>query len=162
MPEPIEYQILTALQTALAAIAVGSGYHYTLAGSAVKLDPNQAVESLIAPGGPRPFICIEVLPHRWEYFPASQVRLVLPWRLHWIHESDATADASRMQTYFRGVADLERAVGPKTNGTIWHGALASGATISKAAFESEVDGSQVWAMVDLEIIVNRTFGQPDS
>lgn len=158
MAEPIDYQIVTNLQTALRAMSVGSGYHYTVTSTAVKLDPNQGIESLIAPGGPRPIVILEVPPESWTYFPASQVRIAMAVTVHWVSDSTPTDDASRLQTYLRGCADVERAIAVDTT----RGGLAVDTRIVKRTPEPVGDGSQVWASVDLEILVHRTYGQPDA
>jgi hypothetical protein len=158
MPEPNEYQIVLNLQTALLAITVVGGYHYDVAALAVKLDPNQDVEALLAPAGPRPFVVLEVKPERWEYFPASQLRLVLPVTIYWVHDSDPTVDLSRLRTYLRGCADVERAIAVD----ITRGGRAVDTRIVKRTHDAIGDGAQVWAVVDTEIITHRTFGAPDA
>lgn len=156
MPEPIEYLIVRNLQTALLAIAVASGYHFTVAALAVKLDPNQDVESIIAPDGPRPFVIIEVNPETREYAPASQTTLRIPIRIHWIHDSDPTVDESFLQTFYRGCADIERAVAVDTG----RGGRATDTRLVACAYDTL--GAQVWAKVDLLIKVDRTYGAPDA
>lgn len=158
MPEPIEYQIVTNLQDALQSIRVANGYHFDVAATAVKLDPNQGVEDVIAPDGPRPFIVLEVTPESWQYFPAGQVRIAFPVTVHWVSESTPTDDASRLQTYLRGCADVERAIAVDPT----RGNRAADTRIVKRTFETAVDGSQVWAMVEIEMAVHRTYGAPDA
>lgn len=158
MPEPIEFRILQNLQTALLAISVAGGYHYTVAAGAVKLDPNQNVEALIAPGGPRPFVLLEVAPEAWKYFPAGEVRLVLPVTIHWISESTPSDDNSRMQTFFRGCADVEKAIAVDPG----RGGNAMDTRIVRREFETAVDGSQVWAQIETEIALRRTYGSPNA
>lgn len=158
MPEPIEFRILQNLQTALLAISVAGGYHYTVAAGAVKLDPNQNVEALIASGGPRPFVVLQLQPETWEYDPANQARLVLPVTIHWISDSTPTDDTSRLQTYLRGCADVEQAIAVD----ITRGGYAFDTKIVKRELDLAVDGSQVWAMVDVEIALRRTYGAPNA
>jgi hypothetical protein len=160
MPEPTEYQILLALQSRFQAIALAGGYYHDVNDAAVKLDPNHDAEALKAPTGPRPFILIQVLPDRWQYFPANQERLVMPLAIHWVHEADETSDTERLKTFYRGCADIEKAMAPAANGTIWHGGLATSAKVTKRTLDPEFEGSQVWAMVDVEIVLHRTFGTP--
>lgn len=158
MPEPIDYQIVLNLQTALRAIAVADGYHYTVAAAAVKLDPNQSVETLVAPDGLRPFLVLEPLPERWEYQPANQLQMTLPVLIHWLQDSDPTADTSRLQTYLRGCADVERAIAQD----ITRGGLAVDTRIIKRTPETGVDGALVWAQIETEITICRTYGAPDA
>lgn len=157
-PEPIEFQIVQNLQAALQAIAVAGGYHYDVAGAAVKLDPNQDIESLIAPGGARPFIVIEVTPETWQYQPASQVLMTIPVTVYWVTDSDPTSDPSKMQTFFRGCADVERAIAAD----VTRGGLAVDTRITKRELSKEIDGAQVWAVIDTEISLYRTYGAPDA
>lgn len=158
MPEPNEYLAIRNLQAALLAISVSGGYHFDVAQLAVKLDPNQGVAALIAPDGPRPFMVLEVKPDKWEYFPASEVRIVIPATVHWVGESLLPEnDEARVQMYFRAVADIERALA-KDNG---RGGHVIDTRIIRRQYDTAVDGAQVWAMVDLEMPLRREYGQPD-
>lgn len=157
-PEPIELQVIQHLQAALQAITIAGGYHYDVAAAAVKLDPNQDVEALLAPGGARPFIVIDVAPETWQYEPASQVLLALPLTIHWVQDSDPTVDLSRLQTYLRGCADVERAIAVD----VTRGGLAADTRIVKRVQNTEADGALVWAALDVEITVHRTYGAPDA
>ena len=156
--DPIEYRILTHLRDTLAAITIGAGYHYDVLGTAVKLDPNQDVEMLIAPDGPRPFIVLEVKPEAWAY-PESfgGLRLVVPVTVHHVNASRPEKDESRLQTYLRGCADVEQAIAVDPS----RGGLAVDTTITRRTFEGATDGSQVWALVDVTIVVRRQYGQPN-
>lgn len=157
MPEPIDYRILLNLQAALAAIAVAGGYHYTVAATAVKLDPNHGVEELIAPDGPRPFIILELTHETWEYVRSNDARVTLRPTVHWVSDSTPANDESRLQTFLRGCADVEMAIAVD----VARGALAVDTKIVKRTFETAVDGAQVWAMVDLEIPFYKVYGQPN-
>jgi len=157
-PEPIDYLVIRNLQTALLLMTVATGYHFDVAALAVKLDPNQDVEAIIAPEGPRPFLILEVTPETWEYVPASQVVLSLPVRIHWIADSDPTVDESFVETFFRGCADIERAIAPDHT----RGGHATDTRIVTRAYDTLFGGAQVWAKVDLLIRIDRTYGQPDA
>jgi hypothetical protein len=157
MPEPIEYQVVRNLQAALAGIRVSDGYHFTVGATAVKLDPNVDVERLIAPDGPRPFVLIEITEDAWQYEPAEQVRLGFPITIHWVSESDPAFDESFDQTYFRGCADIERAIAKDPG----RGGLASDTRITGRSYDT-LGTSQVWAIVKTRITLRRTYGQPDA
>lgn len=158
MPDPIEYQVIRNLQQALQAISVAGGYHFDVQGTAVKLDPNHKIEDLVAPDGPRPFVLLDLTPpERWDYQPASQVRLALPLTIHWVSDSVPTADESKMQTYLKGCADVEQALAVD----VTRGGLAVDTRIVRRTLDSSVDGSQVWALIDTEINLHRTYGRPN-
>lgn len=157
MPEPIEYRAILNYQAALQAIAVAGGYHYDVADAAVKLDPNVAVESLINPAGTRPLILIEVNQARWEYQQAGALKVKMPLTVHWVSESTPTDDTSRMKTYFRGCADVEQAGAVD----IGRGGLASDTRVVKQTFDTAVEGSRVWAQIEIEIWLHRQYGQPN-
>jgi hypothetical protein len=157
MPEPISYRIVQHLQTALRAISVAGGYHYDVESVAVKLDPNQANDAVHAPGGPRPLLLIQVDPERRQYQPASELRQVLPVVVHWVQESDATDDNSRMRAFFRGCADVEQAI----TVDISRGGLAVDTRIVRCVNDDSLDGSQVWARVEVEIALFRQYGRPN-
>jgi len=158
MGEPIAYLIVRSLQTALAAMSTASGFHYTVAGSAVKLDPNHNVDAYIAPDGPRPFVILEVKPEAREYQPARQVRLVQPVTVHWVGESLPHKDESRMQTYFRGCADVERALAADPT----RGGLAVDTRVLNSRLDDSTEGAQVWAVIEAEVRLYRTDGAPDA
>ncbi len=158
MPEPIEYLILTNLRDALAGIRSDNGFHYDVRGTAVKLDPNQGVEELVANDGARPFILLEVLPERREYMPSLRMKVTRPVTIHWVSESVPDRDADRMQVFFRGIADVERAI----VADIQRGGWALDTRIRTCTFDHALDGSQVWAAVEVDIIEqSRVYGSPD-
>jgi len=156
MAEPREFQIVQALQAGLQAISVAGGYYYDMAASTVKLDPNTAVEDLIAPDGPRPFAIIEWKPDAWTYAPADQVSIVLKPTVHWVSASTPTDDASRLQVFLRGCGDVERALAANA---AW-GGLAVDTRITGRTLDLAVDGAQVWAQLEVEIHTRRTYGSP--
>jgi hypothetical protein len=162
MSEPIEYMVLRDLQAALMAITIAAGYHYEVAGTAVKLDPNHEVDELVAPGGPRPFIVLEPKSEAAESWAVvekpSGVRLVMPITIHWVNDSDPEVDESCRQVYYRGCADIERAIAVDTS----RGGLAVDTRIVRRAPEVGQDGAQVWAVIDVEIVIYRTYGQPNA
>lgn len=154
--EPIEFLILQNLQAALEGIKTGNGYHHDVAQFAVKLDPEADIEALIAPDGPRPFVLVEVSPASWTYWPASQVDVVMPVIVHIVSDTEPTDDRSFMQTAFRLQADVEQAIAVD----IGRGGRATDTRVKKATFAKL--GAQVWASIDVDIKVNRTFGQPNA
>jgi hypothetical protein len=156
--EPIDYLIVRNMQTALGAMSVATGYHYTVAGSSVKLDPNHDVQAFVAPDGPRPFVILELKPEDREYQPARQVRIILPIRIHWVGESFPHKDESRLQTYLRGCADVERAIAADPS----RGGLAVDTKVLSRTCDDSTEGAQVWAIIDTEIGFYRTDGQPDA
>lgn len=153
------------VQAALRQIAMDNGYHHDLAKLAVKLDPNQGVETLVDPDGPRPFAVLEVRPETWTYSGAQesldagmdQAVVTLPITVHWINTSDPTADESRVQEFFRGCADIEHALG--VDGT--RGGLAVQTRMVTRRYDEAFSSAQVWAMVDYEILIYRTLGLPN-
>ncbi|MDP1570342.1 MAG: hypothetical protein Q8L86_10085 [Vicinamibacterales bacterium] len=154
---PVEYRVVRSLQSAIAAIAAGSTYWHTVASTAVKLDPNHKVEELIAPDGPRPFVLIDVQPERWSYPQSGQARLVMPITLHWIGESDRTVDESRDEVFFKACADLEAAIAVD----VTRGGLAVDTRIVRRTLDDGMDGGQVWAIVETEVALHRTYGRPN-
>jgi len=161
MPEPLDYQIVLNLQTALVAISVASGYHYDMPAGAVRLNPDLDVESLIAPDGPRPFIFFKLGDQQWpreQYQPAMRLAHILPVTIAWVQDSDATTDAALLQTFFRGAADVEQAVAG-TPASLTRGGLAVDTRIT--GIRQAGEGAEVWAVVDLEIKTMRTYGQPN-
>lgn len=156
MSEPLELRLVQAVQTAIRAITVAGGYFYTVEADAVKLDPNASVEELMRPNGDRPFVLIEVQPDEWEYSPANQCKLITRLVLHWVSDSTPTDDTSRLQTYYRGCADLEKALAAD----ISLGGLAVDVRITERSVDYQLNGAQVWAKVAVDIRSHRTVGVP--
>lgn len=157
MAEPNEYLLVLALQAALRAISVNGGFNFDVADVAVKLDPNQDVEALIPPSGPRPIIILELTPDTWRYFPSSQVVLDFQPVVHWVHDADPTDDLSRLRTFLYGCADIERAL---ERGTPSLGQYATDNRITSRTLDLSADGSLVWASLQLSFRIDRTWGQP--
>jgi hypothetical protein len=164
--DPIEYRVLLDVQAALRQISTANGYHHDLAGLAVKLDPNQLVETLVEPDGLRPFAVLDVRPETWTYSSAQdqvggvlrdQAVVTLPITVHWINGSDPTTDESWVQQFFRGCADVEQALGMDST----RGGLAVQTHLLQRTPEQARDRSEVWAMVDFEILIYRTLGLPN-
>jgi hypothetical protein len=154
---PAEYQVLTNLRDAIAAIRVGDGFHYDVRGTGVKLDPNQDVESLVAAGGPRPFVLIELTQDDWQHMPSLRARIDLKATIHWVHDSDPTRDADRIQTYLQGCADVEKMLIVD----LQRGGLVIDTRILRRTFDTAIDGSMVWASIEIVMPMIRTYGQPD-
>jgi hypothetical protein len=156
--EPNEYLLIRNLQAALQQIAVASGYHHTVAATSIKLNPDSADDAFNRPDGPRPFALLEVRPERWEYFPSLEVRLVQPVIVHFVGDSTPTSDESRIQTFYRLCADIERAIAVDPG----RGGYAIDTRIVRRTLHSDdVDGKEVQASVELEMPLRRTYGAPD-
>jgi hypothetical protein len=156
MPEPLDYRALVGLQQALQGISVAAGYFYDVRGTAVKLDPNHDVPELAAPDGPRPFVVLEIQPEEWEYAGAMAVKVRIPVAVHWISESNPERDHDVLQVFLRGCSDVERAIGKD----VTLGNLVRDTKITRRTFERAVDGSEVWAVVQTVMVINRVFGEP--
>jgi len=157
MSEPIAYRIVRNIQSVLAAITVAGGYHYDVAATAVKLDPDHDVQTLVAPNGPRPFLILDVLPETWRYSQAEQVKLVMPITVHWIGESDPTVDEDRQRMFFRACADVEQALAADIGRT----GLAADTRVIRQQLIENVEGPQVWAQIQVEVHLHRTYGRPN-
>lgn len=154
--EPLEFRIVQNLQTALRAISIANGYHHDFAALAVKLDPNHDVESLIGDEPLRPFLIIDLRPDKYEYSPANQVLLLMPFTIHAVNDTDPTDDDAMLKTYLRLSADVEMAIAVDES----RGALATDTRIFEREMH-ELEGQQVWAMVKGEIREHRTYGEPN-
>jgi len=154
---PSEYAVLTNLRDALAAIRVGDGFYYDVLGSAVKLDPNQNVDALWEPGAARPFVLVELNADSWQHMPSERARIDLRATIHWVHDSDPTRDADKLQTYLQGCADIEKAL----VADLQRGGRVIDTRIVSRAFDTAVDGALVWASIDVVMPMIRSYGQPD-
>ena len=155
MPEPRELRIVQHLQTTLQAITTGGGYFFTVPSGAVKLDPDHEVDALIQPDGPRPFVVLELDEERFTYRPSLMVDILFPVKVHWVGQAPDEQDVSLLQTYFRGAADVEQAIAAD----ITRGGLAQDTRI--VGRDIAIRGREVRALVDLEMLVHRNYGQPN-
>lgn len=168
MSQPIEFLVVRSLQTALQGIRRGVGdYHFTVAASAVKLDPNQAAEDLLAPDGPRPFVLLELLDEEWDHSGSDQqLNLVLPVRIHWVSDSrlqsaglgTPTDDSDMLETFYKGCADVETAILKD----VTRGGVATSTHIVRRTLDTTVEGLQVWAAIDVRVRISRTAGLPNA
>jgi hypothetical protein len=156
VPEPITFRIVQNLQAALAAIAIADGYFHDIAVTAVKLDPNVNVETLVGNQRLRPFVIIEVGQEPFEYQPAKRLKQRIPIIIHAVHDSDPTDDNSWLKTFTRLCADVEQAI----TKDISRGGVASDTRVVTTEFKS-FEGQLVWALVSIEIHVHRTYGAPN-
>jgi hypothetical protein len=156
VPEPITFRIVQNLQAALAAISIAGGYFHDVADTAVKLDPNVDVETLIGDQKLRPFLIIEVGQEPLEYQPAKRVKQRVPIIVHAVHDSDPTDDNSYLKTFTRLCADVEQAIAKD----ISRGGIASDTRVVTTEFKS-FEGQLVWALVSIEILAHRSYGAPN-
>lgn len=156
MPEPIDHRVVLHIQAAIQAISVASGYYYDVVDANVKLDPDHGVETLDRPDVVPPIVLIEPRPDDFVYTPANQLRVVYGWRIHWFADADVTSDPSRVLTYARGCADVEKAIAVD----VTRGGLAVDTRIVRREPDFGMAGSRVWAALDVDVIVHREFGSP--
>lgn len=161
LPDPVDFQIVQSLQTALKAMSTSSGYHYTVHGTAVKLDPNHKSEDLVpganAPiGPPRPFVLLDLsLPSVFD-FPerGGQVRITQPFSVAWVNDYDLEDDDSLLRTFFRGIADVEKAV----VADVTRGGLAYETRIASRQMRQPAKSRELWAVVSGVIVRSRAYG----
>jgi hypothetical protein len=144
------------LQAALHLISVANGYHHNVEVIAVKLDPNHDVEALVGDQPLRPFLILAFSPDVYEYFPAEQILLRMPFIIHAVNDSDPTDDDAMAKTYWRLCADVEKAIAVD----ITRGGLTTDTRILEREMH-EPKGQQVWALVKGEIREHRTYGEPN-
>jgi hypothetical protein len=161
--DPIDYRIWRHVQTALQAIRQANGYHHDVeADFALKLDPDVDVESLIAPGGPRPFGLIELGEETWVFDEkggnAGIVMIASPFTIHFVGESDPTTDESRLLEHFKACADVEQATAAETTRTNL-GTLGAWLTIARRRMSGA--GVVVWSSIDGVVRRRHEFGRPN-
>lgn len=167
MPEPIDYRVMANLKASLQAIATSAGYYYDVDNGAVKLDADHGVEAMLEPTGPRPCVLVELRNESWEYHPAGQVLYTLPVTVHWFHRSAPLVDVllgepspphdeDRMQMFYRGCADVEKALTADTS----RGDLVPDTRITDRRWNPVNGGNDVWAELDVEMRVYRAYGVP--
>jgi hypothetical protein len=105
----------------------------------------------------------------WNYEPANQLRFVLPVLVNWVHTAvpgaDAItgvpmppSDAARVRIYWRGCADIEKALNRSNDPGL--GGLATDVRIVDRKWIAEPEvGQDVWAQLTLHVHTRREFGK---
>lgn len=159
MGNPIAYAILAAYQTALRAIATGSGYHYDVASASVSIDPHDHVEVLTGTKLLRPFFVCDFAPGRQiDYFPAAQMTDVVPIDVTAADDATPLDPADRALRYTNLVADIERAL----TQDVTLGGLVYDVRIRDSVQAITVGAQRVVAVVHTDARVYRTYGSPDT
>jgi hypothetical protein len=164
MPEPVDFRILQILQGAFQGLDVRTGAYATVNATAVKLDPDIDVETLLGSQAVRPFVLLEQLPDAPDdECEKGNIGITLNFRAHYVADSDATDDASRARTYARANADIERAVAGVFFATPSPlGMLSRSIKVVRRAYDTVQNGAQIWTLNDLAVRVERDYGQPDT
>lgn len=159
MPEAIEYQILLDLQTALRGISVVGGYNYDVLADAVSIDPTDEASGLFLNSlAMQPYLIIEVAQNREiTYFPAHQMREVIPIDIWAAKDAEPLVPASRLQTFQRLCADIEQALAVD----VTRGGLATDTRVANKQPNYMVGGQRVVVAVQTEIRLYRTYGAPN-
>lgn len=171
MTEPLEYQIMVALAERFRLMSTDAGYFYGVDDVAVHLDPDHGVDELMQADetGPRvrPFVILEPVDgETWEYEPANQLKFTMPILVHWVHTAvpldDAVtavprppADHERLRLYWRGCADIEKAINRSNDPHL--GGLAVDVRIVDRLMRFR--GQDVWATLTLHVTSRREFGK---
>jgi hypothetical protein len=158
MAEPLEFQIVQNLQTALRSISIASGYHHDFESLAVKLDANHDVEELIGDQPLRPFIILELRPNIFDYSEASAgyVLVLIPFIVHAVNDTDPKVDDDMLKKYLRLCADVEQAIAVDER----RGGLATDTRIFERSLH-ELDGQRVWALLSGQVREHRKYGEPN-
>lgn len=156
MAEPLEFQILQSIQTALRNISIAGGYFHDVASVAVKLDADAKVEDLIGSSPERPFIILEINTETFDYFPAEQLRLIMPVTVHFVNDTDPKEDDDLLKSHLRACADVEQALA--IDGT--RGGLATDTRITSRE-KREYEGQLLWSQITAQVLENRTYGKPN-
>lgn len=159
MPEPIQYDILLNVQTALRAISTAGGYHHDVASGAVSIDAADGLELLMATLIHDPFFVVEFSStSQPDYFPAEQMREFLPIMISAAANAEQITKESKAKTYAHLCSDIEKAL------VVDHtrGALATDTRIGpKQWFFGGGNSTRVLATVDVVVRVYREYGKPD-
>ncbi|MCP4200650.1 MAG: hypothetical protein GY769_01790 [bacterium] len=156
MPEPLEYQIIKDLQESLRAISIVSGFFHDVNRVAVKLDADAKIEELIGSSGLRPFIILEIETEIFQHFPSEQLRLRMPFTVHFVNDTDPTEDDDLLRSHLRASADIEKAISVDiTRGKLAHETKIVGRE------KRDYEGQLIWSLISIEILNNRTYGEPN-
>lgn len=158
MPEPIEYDLVLDVQAALQAITTGGGYFHDVAAGAVSVDPADHLEVLTGTLVNQPFFIVEVSPaRRLQYFPSMQLLEIVPVDVTAAMDAPQLVATSRLQTFERLCADIEKALTVDIN----RGNRASDTRIVDKQMGMMVGAQRVIAIVQTEIRLHREYGKPN-
>jgi hypothetical protein len=157
MAEPLGYQILLNLQSALRAIS-GAGYFFSVGSAAVSIDPVDVIEIVLGRAASSPFVVIELgVSGRPTYQPASQMLEFLPFNIIAFANATHLDPVSRVNVYEQLCADIEKAV----TVDISRGTLATDTRITGRQMQVTTGSLRVVAVVQLEVRTYRTYGAPN-
>lgn len=161
MPEPIEYDIVLDYQTALRTISVAGGYFNDVDSASVSIDPADHLEVLTGTLARFPFFIIEISPaRRLRYLPAKQMIEVIPIDITAAAEATQLVATSRVQTFERLAADIEKAL----TVDITRGDRVSETKIVDKQMGMMVgggSGQRIIAVIQTEVRLHREYGKPN-
>lgn len=168
--ESREYLIVKALQTALLAISTAAGYHATLPPLAVRLDPENDIESLIAETRARAgtvdrsFALLSFPSDAFDYGAAAgaehgHVVIAMPFNVSWVQRIDPASDDVRLQTLYRIFADVETALEPRALLRELSGLATDVRILSRT--DINPNSSEIWAVLTGTVRIKRAYGAPN-
>jgi hypothetical protein len=165
MTEPLGYQILLNLQSALRSISTGAGYFFTADSGAVSIDPVDVIEIVLGRAASSPFIVIELgVEGRPTYQPASQMLEFLPFNVIAFANATHNDPVSRAKIYEQLCADVEKALladlaGPGSG--MSRGGLATDTRVTGKQMQVTTGSLRVVAIVQVEVKTYREYGKPN-
>lgn len=157
MAEAREFLIAQDLRNALLNISKAGGYHHDVAGIAVRMDRDAAIETLLGDDRPRPFVILDLGEDVYEYPErAGGVRILVPFQVHMVNDTQATDDEARMRAFYRQCADIEQAIEVDTS----RGQLATDTRVDSRQMR-DFDSAEVWAIVTAQVRIHRQIGVPN-
>ena len=158
MPDPIEYDIVLNVQTALRAISVAGGYFHDVATEAVSIDPADHIEVLTGALLHSPFLIVEIPPaRRMRYMPASQLLEIVSIDITAAADAAQIDGTSRVLTFQKLAADVEKAL----TVDITRGQRVSDTRIVDKQMGMMVGAQRVIAIVQTEVRLHRQYGKPN-
>lgn len=161
MTEPLEYRAVLRLVENLRQIDPSRGFFSHVEDVAVKLDPDQSLEELIGV-----YPAIVLMPgndETWQYEPGSQAIASIPWRLVWVASArteepsgSGLEDGGRMLAYWRACRDVLKVF----IDDVTLGGLVTELRITNRAWNREIDGLDVHAVIDFTMRTRRDFTSP--
>ena len=158
MPEPIEHDIILDYQSTLQTISVAGGYFHDVEAEAVSIDPADHVEVLTGALVHAPFFIIEISPaRRLRYLPSMQLLETIPIDITAAMDAVQLVPTSRVQTFERLVADIEKALVVDIN----RGNRVADTRIVDKQMGMMVGAQRVIAIVQTEVRLHREYGKPN-
>lgn len=157
MTETLTYRALLNLQTAIRSIGSRAEDFYKVEAKSVSLDPMDIVSIQTGRAKASPFFVIELAPsNRPSYGKSDQILEIIPVNIVGYVNAAAGDPLSRLMSYERLCADVERAI----HADVKLGGLVGDVRIGPKQMQAVMGSQRVTAIIQIDLRTYRFYGSP--